>query len=402
MRFGSLYIACSGAGEGLLGACLPRAGMTKRRQRSGAAASCSGGDLAVTLRGSDGRAGVGVRLCRGRPGEVCPVTSDVMGEGDVPYAAHGARAVAARPELVCAELAACGHRFDAVAFLVHCVRNGMRCPLCRAGKSVRLSAAQSPPLDAEAWLAEVARAVGALMVDEAAEEERSDLATALSLAAAVSPSTVGLEERHMSALEEVGVRARFTLLGAEAGRRGVPSSGGGFFASLPAPQLVSSGGFFAGSVSAPREAERELVVMDMGLRLRRSVEDLSGGGPGVVFELGRDGRRELSRAIRQLSAVAFDVDVNAALERRDVRVAHVQNLRLDGAARTSMVYMEDLMSCVEMTMGADHEVLGLQYVPSRETLVSIFQDLVPVSDLVRIMLAVRASLAPPGLPEQAW
>lgn len=72
------------------------------------------------------------------------------------------------PTLACAQMALCGHRFDARALVTHFLCNTMNCPLCRAGHpSSTLSAIQSFPQ--EKWICTMEEAI-----TEEAERERND------------------------------------------------------------------------------------------------------------------------------------------------------------------------------------------------------------------------------------
>lgn len=59
------------------------------------------------------------------------------------------------PHLSCAEITLCGHRFDVRALLIHFMRNGMRCPLCRAGVNSPLSCRTSFPSEVCMLAAEI-------------------------------------------------------------------------------------------------------------------------------------------------------------------------------------------------------------------------------------------------------
>ena len=69
------------------------------------------------------------------PEELCSITSEPIGSADVevPYAPSDKHCIFSHlHHLTCAEMP-CGHRFHATALLVHLMRNGLRCPLCRSG-----------------------------------------------------------------------------------------------------------------------------------------------------------------------------------------------------------------------------------------------------------------------------
>lgn len=115
---------------------------------------------------------VSILLSAPEPEEPCPITSETIGSStfsppyvkirtqqpkrakfkhttDLPFS-DGAN-------LSCAQMALCGHRFDARALMIHFMRNSMSCPICRAGHSVPLSARQSFP--DEPWICEMEEAI---------------------------------------------------------------------------------------------------------------------------------------------------------------------------------------------------------------------------------------------------
>ena len=96
------------------------------------------------------------------PDELCTITMQPIAESAPP--------LADRPELTCAELVPCGHRFAAMPLLTHFTLNDMRCPMCRSGVPKPMAAAKSFP--GCAWAAELdARRRHA---DEDEEEEEAD------------------------------------------------------------------------------------------------------------------------------------------------------------------------------------------------------------------------------------
>ena len=116
------------------------------------------------------------------PEEVCSITSEPIGSPDaeVPYAPEGRQGVfAALPALTCAQLP-CGHRFHATAVLVHLMRNGLRCPLCRAGAG-GVPRRSRLPLQ-ETWFAHTAAAIERDRLSELAALEQEDRAMARELA----------------------------------------------------------------------------------------------------------------------------------------------------------------------------------------------------------------------------
>lgn len=83
------------------------------------------------------------------------------------------------PKLLCAQLAPCGHRFDARALLIHFMRNNMCCPICRAGLSVPLSAKRSFP--EEPWICEMEEAIQEEARHEKNNQINEDIVIAMGL-----------------------------------------------------------------------------------------------------------------------------------------------------------------------------------------------------------------------------
>ena len=98
-----------------------------------------------------GGASVHVTLLPVSGAETCPITCDEIGSPDtvVPYAPSDLTPLKAHPELACAVMS-CGHRYHAPALLVHFMRNGLTCPMCRAGTAA-LPTKTSLPIRQEEW-----------------------------------------------------------------------------------------------------------------------------------------------------------------------------------------------------------------------------------------------------------
>jgi hypothetical protein len=71
------------------------------------------------------------------PDENCNITMQPIAESTPP--------LADTPELTCAELVPCGHRFAAMPLLTHFALNDMRCPMCRSGGTKPMNASRSFP-----------------------------------------------------------------------------------------------------------------------------------------------------------------------------------------------------------------------------------------------------------------
>ena len=118
------------------------------------------------------------------PEEACPITSEPIGHPDVevPYAPAGVQCVlASAPSLTCAQLP-CGHRFHATAILVHMMRNGMRCPMCRAGVDALPKKSRLPAN--ETWFTHTSAAVERAHTQDRAEAVAEDRAVAREMASA--------------------------------------------------------------------------------------------------------------------------------------------------------------------------------------------------------------------------
>ena len=108
------------------------------------------------------------------PSETCSITTEPIGciDVEVPYAPSDKPFVFdALPHLTCGEMP-CGHRFHATALFVHLMRNGMRCPLCRAGTD-RLPRKDRLPL-VEKWFAHTVEAVERERARELTEQQAED------------------------------------------------------------------------------------------------------------------------------------------------------------------------------------------------------------------------------------
>jgi hypothetical protein len=86
--------------------------------------------------------------------EVCSITMEPMAQTPaMPGVSKDTVPLAKYPHLTTAELE-CGHRFNAMALIVHFARNSMQCPLCRAGApDAKLALHQSFPQ--EPWIPEL-------------------------------------------------------------------------------------------------------------------------------------------------------------------------------------------------------------------------------------------------------
>lgn len=91
--------------------------------------------------------------------EICPITCEEIGSPDsvVPYAPSKLTPFKAYPTLSRASLT-CGHKFHAPAILVHFMRNGLTCPMCRAGAS-GLPTKASLPIRQEEWFRQTYEAI---------------------------------------------------------------------------------------------------------------------------------------------------------------------------------------------------------------------------------------------------
>jgi hypothetical protein len=140
---------------------------------------------------SDKSVSLSIVMCIPEAGEQCPVSLEPIGypgyippfnvekqkkalnnkgsSNKRPKLSHAVEhAFSDCPTLACAQIANCGHRFDARALVTHFLCNAMNCPLCRAGHpSSTLSAIQSFPQ--EKWICSMEEAI-----TKEAERERND------------------------------------------------------------------------------------------------------------------------------------------------------------------------------------------------------------------------------------
>ena len=108
---------------------------------------------------------------------VCSITYEPIGSLDayVPFAPPGLPPLSGHPSLTCGKLS-CGHKFHASAILVHYMRNGMRCPLCRAGQDA-LPCSESFPKN-EPWFQTTAANIAADIAVEMETHRQEDAETA--------------------------------------------------------------------------------------------------------------------------------------------------------------------------------------------------------------------------------
>jgi hypothetical protein len=139
-------------------------------------------------------------MCIPEAGEQCPVSLEPIGYADYippfsterqkkapnkPLANKRAKlnhtvehAFSDCPTLACAQMALCGHRFDARALVTHFLCNSLNCPLCRAGHAgSSLSGLQSFPN--ERWICDMEEAI----LEEAQREQNNQLHEDILLAA---------------------------------------------------------------------------------------------------------------------------------------------------------------------------------------------------------------------------
>jgi hypothetical protein len=129
-----------------------------------------------------------IQLCTPEAGEECPITSETMGSPSFvpPYSKPRTNqlkraklkhnfslqqeAFSEHPQLFCAQMALCNHRFDARALLIHFMSNAMNCPICRAGHgNIPLAGKTSFP--EERWICEMEEAIQ----EEARKEKNNQI-----------------------------------------------------------------------------------------------------------------------------------------------------------------------------------------------------------------------------------
>ena len=117
---------------------------------------------------------LGGQDCLGSPPDDCPILMEPLGSAEVEGIPQSGSLEVYGRECCVAKLPCCGKAFQPVALAVHFMLHGMRCPMCRNGHGIPLSAECLPPSSREAVAAHVER-MRKEMRREEAEEEFEDI-----------------------------------------------------------------------------------------------------------------------------------------------------------------------------------------------------------------------------------